>query len=153
MREERTVDFRGKLMVDKSYSYRSQFVEQLPLNDMLPLLEDIFKQGILAIKWHQYIPSFNDGDACEFSIGDVRVTSNPEVVETWIDGGTFNDDYYDEDYIERQSGHADGPATGNISTPIGLPAYEYATRAEFGDNVEIVITPEATYTFDYDCGY
>lgn len=145
------VDFRGKLLVNKSYSYRSNFVEQLPLSDMLPELEEIFAKGVLAIKWHQYVPGWNDGDACEFTIGDVRITSNPAVVEAWTEDRYFDEDY-DEAYIERSSHHPDGEI-GKISTPIGLAAYEYATRAEFGDNVEIVITPEATYTFDYDCGY
>lgn len=150
---EQSLDFRGKLLFDSSYSYKSQFVEQLPLSEMTPLLDRIFERGVLAIKWQQYIPAFNDGDACEFSIGDVRITSNPEVVNEWVRGADFNEDYYDEDYIERQSNHADGPEMGNISIPVGLPAFEFATRAEFGDNVEVVITPESTYLFDYECGY
>lgn len=149
---DKKLDFRGKLLVDNSYSYKSQFVEQLPLTNMLPKLEDIFSKGVLALKWNQYVPSFNDGEPCEFTIDDVRITSNPVVAAAWINGDMFDEDEYDENYIERTSNHPDGEA-GNISTPIGLPAYDYALRAEFGDNVEVVITPEATYQFDYNCGY
>lgn len=149
---DQKLDFRGKLLFDSSYSYKSRFVEQLPLSDMLPELEEVFAKGILAIKWHQYIPSFNDGEPCEFSIGDVRITNNPAVVAEWVNDQMFDEDEYDENYIESFREHADGEI-GRILTPVGDSKFEYALRAEFGDNVEVVITPEATYQFDYDCGY
>lgn len=28
-------------------------------------------EGLEAVNWKQYIPSFNDGDACEFGLGEV----------------------------------------------------------------------------------
>jgi hypothetical protein len=161
---DESVDFRGKLLVDKSYSYRSQFVEQLPITDLAPYLEASFAKGVKAIKWQQYVPGFNDGDPCEFTINEVYFTGNDEVAKLWAGGQSVDyledeNTYHDLDYLEdyvfalfSYSDHPDG-LTIDADVPIGSAAFEYAVRAEFGDNTEIVITPEATYTFDYECGH
>lgn len=156
-------DFRGKLLFDKSYSYRSQFVEQRPIADLLPDLEHAFANGVKAIKWQQFIPGFNDGDPCEFTINEVFFTSNEKIANLWINDDRADnledseDHYPDADYVEDWSfalghGHLDG-LTHDVDVPIGSSEFEYALRAEFGDDVTVVITPESTYKFDYDCGY
>lgn len=156
-------DFRGKLLFDKSYSYRSQFVEQRPIADLLPYLEHAFANGVRAIKWQQFVPGFNDGDPCEFTIHDVMFTTNDAVAALWIvdKRADYLEDvenhYPEADYIEDYCfvlgyGHLDD-LTRDIDVPIGAAEFEYALRAEFGDDCTVVITPEATYKFDYECGY
>jgi hypothetical protein len=156
-------DFRGKLLVDKSYSYKSQFVEQKTMAELLPYLEASFAKGVKAIKWQQYVPGFNDGDPCEFTINDVYFTSNPGMVNLWSKGESAEDlaeEYYPlrmaenlDDYAYGlYSDHPDG-LTKDVDVPISSAEFEYAIRAEFGDNAEVVITPDTTYIFDYECGY
>lgn len=157
---EQALDFRGKLLIDESYSRGSQFVEQLPIEDLLPELEEVFAKGVVAIKWNQYVPGWNDGDACEFTINDVLYTSNPAIAALWVEdkrADSAEDLYPDLDYLEDYcfitgSGHPDGLGT-HVDASIGSAAFEYALRAEFGDNVTVVITPDSTYKFDYECGY
>jgi hypothetical protein len=33
-------------------------------------------ESVHSIKWEQYTPYFNDGDSCEFTIGEIRVKFN-----------------------------------------------------------------------------
>lgn len=157
-----TIDFRGKLLIDKSYSYKSQFVEQKPITDLLPYLEHAFANGVKAVKWNQFVPSFNDGEPCEFTIYYVCLTSNDKVAEMWVNDRSVEDneeiypdlDYLSEDAFEISSwgAHPDG-LTDDVDVPIQRSEFEFAIRAEFGDNVTVVITPESTYKFEYDCGY
>lgn len=43
--------------------------KQLPLERFSPLLAAVLDQpGILAVRWNQYTPYFNDGEPCEFNI-------------------------------------------------------------------------------------
>lgn len=160
------LDFRGKLLFDESYSRGSEFVEQLPINDLLPYLENAFDKGVLAIKWNQFVPGFNDGEPCEFTIHYVCFTSNPVVAEAWVGDKSLSYldgleemyphvKYIDEDEcwaIGSWNVHPDG-LTDEVDVPVGGAQFEYAVRAEFGDNVTVVITPESTYKFDYECGY
>lgn len=53
-------------------------------------LSNIFEHypEVTAISWHQYIPYFNDGDACTFRIGEVYVMTGPitkELAQTIAD--------------------------------------------------------------------
>lgn len=161
---DETTDFRGKLLVDKSYSYKSQFVEQMPIEDLLPYLDNAFDKGVLAIKWHQYVPGFNDGDPCEFTLYEVLYTSNKKVAQAWVEDHSadyyFNDEnteYPDLDYVDDYQftlgdGHPDG-LSHDVDVPVDEARFEMAVRAEFGDDVTVVITPDSTYKFDYECGY
>lgn len=156
------LDFRGKPLIDKAYNGKANFVEQVPLSEMLPDLEALFAKGVKAIKWHQYVPGWNDGEPCELTIGDIYVTTDPKAAEAWMDNQYYDGpdeedpyDDYDEGYIPSYAPehHRDGLLRSECLTPIGDAKYEYAIRAEFGDNAEVVITPDSTYVFDYECGY
>lgn len=156
-----TEDFRGKLLVDNSYSHSFQFIDQRPITDLLPYLETAFASGVKAIKWNQFVPAFNDGDACEFTIHEVMYTSNGAVADIWVENGRSEDvdeeEYPEADYLEDYrftlgSGHPDGLGY-DVLVPIDSAEFEYAVRAEFGDDCTVVITPDATYKFDYECGY
>lgn len=158
------LDFRGKLLVDKSYSYKSQFVEQVPITDLQPYLDHAFNHGVKAFKWNQFVPGFNDGDPCEFTLYEVYATANDTVAELWAKGHSVSDaeeleypeDVYLEDYsFILESSPADHPdgLTDDVDLPVYAAKFEYAIRAEFGDNCTVVITPESTFKFDYECGY
>lgn len=66
--------------------------EQHDPNDLINALDDLLAlEEVAAVRWHQYTPYFNDGEACVFG------AHGPEVlltVEADIDED--DDDYYDE---------------------------------------------------------
>jgi hypothetical protein len=101
---------------------------------------------IKVIQWTQYIPSFNDGDACEFSIGEV-IVSNYEDVS--FDGEWEGDDPEPKDldsYIRNKSVDA---VTSFINSRSGEEVLEFA----FGVNVAVKVTADGITIDDYDCGY
>ncbi|HWJ26014.1 MAG TPA: hypothetical protein VNS32_05695, partial [Flavisolibacter sp.] len=73
-----------KLAVKEFYEKRKELTEQLR-KDFPALLAPLFEKypGVKNVRWTQYTPYFNDGDACEFS-------SNA----AWAD---LNHDGYDDD--------------------------------------------------------
>lgn len=50
--------------------------------------------GIEAVRWQQYTPSFNDGEACEFGVRNTQV----KIVGDKIDEETDDDDYEESEY-------------------------------------------------------
>lgn len=61
-------------------------------------LQEIFEYvpEIKLFMWQQYIPSFNDGDPCSFSISGPYIFSNDNISE-WSDEDS---EYYDESFEE-----------------------------------------------------
>ncbi len=56
------------------------------------LISDEAKQlGIVAVRWRQYTPYFNDGDSCEFGLGDVYFM---------LEGGDEESGDYDDGFID-----------------------------------------------------
>ena len=83
-------------------------VEQGPDQDFLAALDGILAvEGVESVKWDQYTPYFNDGDACEFSVYDarVKVTGGDEEAGDYEDG--FYDSYSLYEYIPDANGQID----------------------------------------------
>lgn len=96
-----------------------------------------------AIVWGQYVPGFNDGDPCEFSLTDVYF-----VVKNF-DPEDLQDPYdYDESSIEDI--HKDDNANSIYDF---LNANEDMLEEMFGVNVAVYVTPEAIIVNEYCCGY
>jgi hypothetical protein len=58
----------------------SSRVDQKPVEDLAPLLQALLNDPtITEFGWTQYTPYFNDGDVCEFSVGEVWVRTTEEV--------------------------------------------------------------------------
>lgn len=70
---------------DRGYTrYRQSYVPR-PVEELYPYIKDAFDKGVKAITWKQYTPYFNDGEPCEFSVGEPAVTKNPEVAKAWLE--------------------------------------------------------------------
>lgn len=68
-------------------------VDQLPLSDLRPVFEALLAdERVIEFGWEQYTPYFNDGDVCEFSVGEPWIrTVDDEDVDDFYDlliGGT-----------------------------------------------------------------
>jgi hypothetical protein len=149
--------------VEGNYGGWARAVQE-PIENLYPYFKDAFANGVKAVKWQQYTPGWNDGEPCEFSISDVYVTSNEVVAAAWLDN-TEPDwevaypeqelDYY-EDYLfseGRYGGHPDGDEIGKLPLPVDHGQFEDALRGVFGNDTEVVVTPERVVQFEYDCGY
>jgi hypothetical protein len=136
---------------------------QEPIQNLLPYFKAAFESGITAVKWAQYTPGFNDGDPCEFTVNDPRVTTNALVAQAWLDnedpdleeaypGKEY--DYYDEWDYESTHDHPDGLTQATWpDVPVDSGRFEDAVRSKFGNDIEIVVTPNRVVTFEYSCGY
>jgi hypothetical protein len=124
--------------------------------------------AITAVVWTQYTPYFNDGDTCEFSVGDPTFTnaSDPENVRYGeYDGdeeGVFavenprwvleNDrDYYKEEQeAVAKAGGIDIDSCEAFSRMICSSAMEDVMLAMFGDHVKVIATREGFDVEDHD---
>jgi hypothetical protein len=91
----------------RQYIERIAYFEKQLVDSLLVSLETVSAQffkdfpEILSVYWTQYAPHFNDGDACEFSVGDVSYTIDGDVlVEDGEDEGEGSYLYEDTD-VER----------------------------------------------------
>src|SRR5690348_1020347 len=99
--EERMTDrkFMG-ITIEGDYTDGRYYHEQKPMSELVTYFKNAFDKGVKAIAWSQYTPYFNDGEACEFGVGDIAFTSNSKVVSAWLDddaGDQEDDRYYDDD--------------------------------------------------------
>ncbi|MBM4707887.1 hypothetical protein GS982_01575 [Rhodococcus hoagii] len=57
-----------------SHYSSKEICEQRPIQEFLDALDALFAfPEVEAVRWEQYTPYFNDGDACEFGIREVRI--------------------------------------------------------------------------------
>lgn len=97
-----------------------------------------------AIRWQQYTPHFNDGDACEFGRRefDVRVQPNktdPELGDAELIAGTETDDngFYEGYGVDR--GTPLGKALSKLENTLDEDCQD-VFKAAFGDGVQVVAT-------------
>jgi hypothetical protein len=151
------------------------------VDDVVDTLKKIIQGApmIAAIRWHQYTPGFNDGDPCEFTIGDLEVKFDEDVIAEYGDqekarkakveeeddeqqsDDEFVSSYEVEDFIKskidvlnhREIGLLEKQyeAVGALYDALNGMGNELERR--FGDNIRIMVTKDGIETEDYDCGY
>lgn len=127
---------------------------------------------VLAIRWSQYTPGFNDGDPCEFSVNDLEVKFNPEHLPVNTEK-TYNDrdeededdgfvaEPYLKDFFEHQTDVITFEEVSRIEKKTelfykihqALAVASGALEAAFGNNTQITVTKDGIETEDYECGY
>lgn len=151
------------------YDRRREYVTQRPIQDLHEEFQKAFASGVKAITWQQYTPYFNDGDVCEFSVGDYYVTTSDRVAASWLqddypDTEDINDEemgreggFYDyqkpwySSYSKTDYPHPDGIAIKDwpdLSIQDG--AYELAMMSAFGDHTQVVVTPTRVVQFEHE---
>jgi len=146
--------------IEGDFSHGYTPIKQLPIEDLYPHFLQAFNKGVKAVMWEQYVPGFNDGDPCEFSIREVKMTTNSVIADAWLDetepdmeeAYPGEDFYYDEYAYELYSGHPDG-LTSADSVSVNSGHYDDALRQLFGQDTKIIVTPERVVQYEYDCGY
>lgn len=118
--------------------------------------------GINVIKWAQYTPYFNDGEACEFRVNDPTFSNATDVNEVnswgdyegedekiWATHGTWGIQYIEDEALRKQvEGYGD--AMDEFSTTICSSAMEDILLSMFGDHVEVTVTREGIDVTDYE---
>ena len=142
---------RAKMMADGREAIKEAFNE---IFEQFPNLE--------AVRWTQYTPYFNDGDACEFGVHEFSAKlSNITNVrdeydrEGWVDSWTIKyctDDYSDTDlsYENRNEKHPDLKIFDALSV---IQRQEDLLETIYGDHVEVIITRDGTTeveNYDHD---
>ena len=127
-----------------------------------PVILDYIKEraktqsiGLIGVKWNQYTPYFNDGDPCEFHVGEIylKFSNTPDDAGDYEDGfiGTWElkekigDDYdYPNELAKKQ-----GALIEEISSFINNIPEEFMEIA-FGDHKQIIVTADSLEVEEYD---
>lgn len=91
------------------------------------------RPDVYGIKWTQYTPHFNDGDACVFSLHSIYTFKTQEAFES-------DDDLYDNAGAEECYGEE--PETS-------LTQVEELLQASFGDHAQVSVTREKIDVEEY----
>lgn len=129
--------------------------------DALDVVLDI--EGVEAVRWNQYTPYFNDGEACVFNVygSEVRIVGDDEDDEDADDweGERFRDSYslyrYGVDYRDKIFGKIAGfPAEPIFNALAALEkvlesgAHDIILSKKFGDPAQVTAT-KAGFSVEY----
>jgi len=109
-----------------------------------PFFEALFKKhkDIQVVKWTQYTPHFNDGDACTFSVNDPEVSVKSVTPEDMY----VEEDWYSSWSIPGSPGAKAAKEVGNFFVDI-----EDVLETAFGDGVQVFVQRDGSITVeDYD---
>jgi hypothetical protein len=113
-----------------------------------------------AIKWKQYTPSWNDGEACEFSVDETKIKfiDDDEAGDN-EDGFIAQYDLYEySNQLRKNFPKEDSVSILKISIIKEIDILlnfisEDDKKDLFGNDVEITITRQGTKIEDYECDY
>jgi hypothetical protein len=117
---------------------RKELTEQLK-NDFPALLAPLFEKypGVKNVRWTQYTPYFNDGDACEFS-------TNASYADLNYDGR-------EEEEEDEESENATQQETKEVPEEAEGEFHEVLSSIDdsfykdlFGDHVEVIVSRDGT---------
>jgi hypothetical protein len=98
---------------------------------------------VASLRWSQYTPYFNDGEACVFGVNDIRIvladTPESDDDDDWEEGESIP---WRES--ERLLRHVDALAIGSF-----LDENPEIAEASYGDHVEVVVTKNGVEVEEY----
>jgi hypothetical protein len=124
-------------LINKYKKQKATFIKKASLsfkNELLKLAKDI--EGLESIKWEQYTPYFNDGEACEFRV------NNPSFKFTGVeDAGDYEDGYQDVWSLnyDKKEKHSATKQLEQIKELISSGDLEDILLDMFGDHVEVIL--------------
>jgi len=126
--------------------------------------------GITGVVWTQYTPYFNDGDTCEFRVGDPTFTNAPIDELSSISYGEYDGDtegvwaaenisyvltsdrdWYKEDAaLIRASGGVDVESCDLFNKAVCSGEMEDIMKAMFGDHAKVIATRDGFEVEEFD---
>jgi hypothetical protein len=102
-----------------------------------------------AVRWTQYTPYFNDGDACTFQANEFTVRFAKGTTITVNKGGNAGADWYEEgDGFYASSYNSDNQVVKNVDKLSEIPSD--VLLAVFGDHVKVTATRAGFEVDDYN---
>ncbi len=127
----------------------NELPDQKPDIEFLELLDAVLGQpGVESVKWNQYTPYFNDGDACTFGVGEmyVKLVGIDEEVGDYDDGYLSSFDLGYEGYATELAKARTGTDLKAIQAAMreldNTAYFEIFLRKTFGDPSKVVATKE-----------
>lgn len=132
------------------------------------LLKSLFQEFwdrnpfLKAVTWTQYTPYFNDGETCEFSVGDVTFLNTDEMEEILdVQGSCYEGSnpevlcfqsrmMLDKEFNREYGMKFDIEFTKGFSNILESPNMESTLQTIFGDHVVVIATREGFDTLEYD---
>ena len=109
----------------------------------------------IAIRWTQYVPSYNDVEACIFTLHEPEYVSSTELSDEEAKAENYTVEIADRFYrivdVESKSTWDSKLRLLNISNV--LYNIEDLLEEQFGENAEVIITRDEIIVNGYDCGY
>ena len=109
---------------------------------------------VKTIYWESHIPSFNDGDPCEFTLGDIHFSPADHTVITSPFFDDENEDPELKDFEYSYSKKDTDPRSRDMAaiSKFMNEIQDYLKTA-FGSDTFVRVTPFEMIVEDYDCGY
>lgn len=101
---------------------------------------------VVALRWTQYTPHFNDGDVCEFGRHEFQVSGR---FADQVDSEDANDDpedFYDNYYLKKNS----LIRNSLVKLEKVFAGTDDVFEAAFGDGVQVTCTRKGFEVEDYD---
>lgn len=114
----------------------------------------------IGVNWNQYVPGFNDGDPCTFTVGEFNVCLLEDISDNrpdecglceGDDGNIVKSDYPNKDILIDPSLITCEQYNQLLS--IWNKLDNYILEIVFDSNAEITITRDDVTVDDYDCGH
>lgn len=145
---------------DKIGSSREQ-VEQRPAEELAPFIEAVLGvDGVVGVRWRQYTPYFNDGEPCEFGLGEPYVATETSLA---TEDGDYGDGWLSDlvpgsyDPVTRRLIYGDvAPEHAALVEPWdALTAaygarYEESLREKFGDHATVTVYRDRITIEEYE---
>lgn len=100
---------------------------------------------VTAICWTQYTPYFNDGEPCEFSVGELHLATK---AADWPNVSSLYDDEGEEGALFKDSYSLKG-ANKSALARLAASVDEDILETAFGDHVMVIATPEGFHVSEY----
>lgn len=135
--------------------------ENLLSKDVLKEMQDLMKSHplLLGVRWYQYTPSFNDGEACVFDMHGPRIKFDETIVPTaQSDDDGFIDEYFIEDgFFEKRLDIVNMDYISDLERAVKdvrkLYGYLYSIqdrmRIMFDDGYAVTITKDGVEVEEY----
>lgn len=126
------------------------------VKQLLDLLDNLFAEipTLVEVRWNQYTPYFNDGDVCEFRIGDARFKFAADPSAPVPEAPTEDEEEYDDDeeddweYSYSIKNKQLKKACEQFSKT--LNDLEEVLEITFGDHVEVFASKNKIHTKEYE---
>jgi hypothetical protein len=146
-------------VLDKTRELQKE-IKEVGQGSIKEMFEAIFKQApaVLAVKWTQYTPHFNDGEPCVFNVNEpeVQFAEGTFLAKAHEEGRSYpeQDEYADgEEFYDKWTFRVQQKTVADLINEVYTVFQEIdqVMQAVFGDGVQVTVTRDGDVEIDeYD---